>query len=122
MIIIIILVQHRMVKIWHLYCLLIQKAEKINKVFEKHNILSKRTLHCVGVNKKDYDGEILKDHLNKFLNQCNGKIDAMVMIPDYNNIFNLEKNRYKIKLLHKLNIQRINKNHLTKFILPSHIK
>lgn len=64
--------------------------------------LKARTLHVRGLLPKDRRGDMLKNELNLILRENGGKVLDVVVIPDFQSLFDLEVEKKELEDLHML--------------------
>lgn len=64
--------------------------------------LKARTLHVRGLVGKDRRGDMLRNELNMMLQQVNGKVLDVVVIPDFQQLFDMETEKKELEDLHLL--------------------
>lgn len=78
-----------------------ETTQEKNKV-KDNEWLRARTLHVRGLLPKDRRGDMLKNELNMMLKSINGRVLDVVVIPDFQNLFDLEVEKKDLEELHVL--------------------
>ena len=64
--------------------------------------LKARTLHVRGLIAKDRRGELLRNELNVMLQPTQGRVLDVVVVPDFQRLFDLETEKKELEDLHHL--------------------
>jgi hypothetical protein len=64
--------------------------------------LKARTLHVRGLLSKDRRGDLLRNELNLMLEPVKGKVLDVLVVPDYQRLFDLETEKKELEDLHHL--------------------